>query len=92
MLKLLHQRNDDAVQFTDIKWASALLAERVQFVEEQNARCRFRKVEKLSKMNRSLSEIRSDHGVESHNVGRDAEFQSEGSSRKALSTPWRTMK
>ena|GEM_PF-7062177 len=76
MLKLLHESNDDSVQFPNIKWASALLAERVHFVEEQNARRRFRKVEKLSEMNRCLSEIRSNHCLEPHDVGRNAQFTS----------------
>ena len=50
-----------------VEWRERLpasLAQRVQFVEEQNAGRGFRKVKKLPKMNRSLSEIRADHGVE----------------------------
>ena len=47
MFEFLHQRDDDAVEFTDIKRVASPLTQRIKFIKQQNAGSALREMEKV---------------------------------------------
>jgi hypothetical protein len=45
VLQLLHNGYHDTIQLSDVHRIAPLTAERIDFIEYQHARCRFRKAE-----------------------------------------------
>jgi hypothetical protein len=80
-LKLLHQRDDNAVQFPDVTRAPAPFPKRVDLVKEKDALRRISKLKQLSQMGGSLPEVRTNDGIESDNVQREMQFICYGESR-----------
>ena len=59
----MHEGDDDAVEFSNIKRVASLLAQGIKFIEKKNAGCGFREVEELPQVNRRLPKIGTNDGI-----------------------------
>ncbi len=92
VLQLLHERDDDSIQFTNIKWIAAPLAECIDFIEHQHAWGSLRKTKHFSQVNGRLTKVSSNDAVKTNQKRRQAEFKTQRPRRMALPTARRSMK
>jgi len=92
MLQLLHERDDDSVEFTYVKRIPSLLAESINLVEHQHTRFHFGMTEKLPKVKSGLPKESTDNGIESDDVCRNAKLRSQSRCCQALPAAGRTVK
>jgi hypothetical protein len=64
----LKQGDHDAIELADVERVATSLAESVDLVNQHDARSRFREAEEVAEMKGSLPKVRTDDGIESHDV------------------------
>lgn len=91
VFQLLHQRDHDAVQFSNVKRVTTSLSKRVKLVEQQDTCRGFDEVKELTQVDRSLTQIRTDHCVKPDQEHWQTCLVAKSASREAFSTAWGTV-